>query len=87
MVEKQGLAADDPHADQHQHHGQQNARHPEAAAHEQLAQTGARTAAEVLDGPVEAGIVGADALQYALVAAPADEVEEHGGRGIQPDEK
>lgn len=87
MVHEQRPLADDPHADQHDHHGNQQAEQAERIVDQQAAQPRSGPAAEVFRLDAERHPFLDRFLQPALVGGPAKKREEHRGGGEQTDEQ
>ena len=87
MVEQQRPLTDDPHPDQHQHHGNQDAEQSERTIDQHHSQPRPGDAAEVLDLGADQFAVLDRLLQHALVGSPAEKRKEHRSGGKQTDEQ
>ena len=81
MVHQQRPLADDPHPDQHQHHGNQDAEQSERTIDQHHSQPRPGDAAEVLDLGADQFAVLDRLLQHALVGSPAEKRKEYRGGG------
>ena len=87
MVEQQRPLTDDPHADQHDHRGDQDAEKPERMIDQQHPQPRSGPAAEIFRFDAERHPFLDRFLQPALVGGPAEERKQHGRRGEHADEQ
>jgi len=87
MVEQQRPLTDDPHADQHDHRGNQNAEKPERMIDQQHPQPRSGPAAEIFRFDAERHPFLDRFLQPALVGGPAEKRKEHRSGGKQTDEQ
>ena len=87
MVEQQRPLADNPYADQHDHHGDQDAEQAERIVDQQTPQPGPGPAAEVFRLDAERRPLVGRKFQAALVGRPTEKREEHRGGGEQADEQ
>ena len=87
MVEQQRPLTDDPHADQHDHRGNQNAEKPERMIDQQHPQPRSGPAAEIFRFDAERHPFLDRFLQPALVGGPAEKRKEHRSGGEQTDEQ
>ena len=77
VVEKDGPPAQDARAHHRHDDRDDDPEQTERTAHEHLGRPCAQTAAGVVDRIVEIGILAADAVQRAVIAAPVEVVEDH----------
>ena len=87
MVEQQRPLTDDPHADQHDHRGDQDAEKPERMIDQQHPQPRSGPAAEIFRFDAERHPFLDRFLQPALVGGPAEKRKEHRSGGEQTDEQ